>query len=658
MSRLAGMQWSVVACAGVVVAALASQASDSSDTSRTSRDLPVQATPSTKLPLQHSQRASTAADSTSSTLQIAAAASAVIGSSDTVDITPAIPRASGTPCVVELFRNAELAEPGRPFFGEEQSFPYAPPPACPGPWAKVIVKVALQNDSPSAYGDGLTLAQLVIGGVPLYAGGGQFDDRPTHWRVERDVTDYSAVLRSAGEGFLELRASPRYSDRFRSPYRVSATLLFYPANPNNRAQHVPDQVHSLTPRGFGEVLAPASPFSASVELPRNIERAYLDVIAQPRYGNDLHWFSCLSAELLAEFPELTHPYAIGPARLGLEGGPVPQGCSGGSFRELRVSIDGQPAGLAPVFPKVHPQFSASWGSTPLYRPLPAPRALGYLPYRVDLTPFAALLSDGSPHVIALSLDSTGATVDFDVSGTLLLHQDAGTRQITGQVTRNTLAAISAPLVNDTVHRNSTGEVRGLVTTRAVHHYDLEGFVDTSRGRIETRVSRTLSFNNKQNVYARDPAGTANDAYLMVIDLDTRAAAVTRQWRDGTLIVEDADTLVMPLILDYQFGAANMHQTVSLRSERWRPGIARYYARLRHEAILNYHASGPGVPYWQSTQSHLFRDSYGSCHTINASSDAGVLGTYDEGAGCADERNRLFWASHPDGSPDDLSWAGR
>lgn len=645
MIKLAGAPWRVVAYTAAAVVVLASQA-------QVLGPAPA-AVPASDLP--PALMAAAARASVTAAPAASASAPPPIGTSDTVDITPAVPRASGTPCVVELFRNVELYEPGRAFFGDTDLFAYTPPAACPGPWAKVIAKVSLDNDNPSAYQDGLTLAQLAIGGVPLYVGGGQFNNRPTHWRVERDVTDYSAVLRAPGEGFLELRAMPRYSDRFNARYRISATLLFYPANPNNRVQRVPDQVHALTARGFGELVAPANSLAASLSLPRNIERAYLDVIAQPRYGNDLHWFTCLDEALLTQFPELTHPHAIGPDRLGLEGAPVPQGCRGGSFREVLVSIDGQPAGLAPVFPKVHSQFSASWGSSPLFRPSPAPRTLGYLPYRVDLTPFAGILSNGQAHTVALSMISSGKQVDFDASGTLLLYQDAATRQVTGQMTRNTLPGLVAADVSDNVHRNASGEVRGLVTTRSLHQYDLEGFVDTSRGRVDTRLSQSLSFTNKQNVYARDPAGTANDAYLMVVDLESRITSRMRQWREGVLVAEDAEYHVWPLTLDYQYGAANLHQVVSLRSERWRPGQARYYARLRHEGIYNYRMPELGTPYWQSTQSYVFRDSQGSCHAVDSSGNGGVVAAYVQGNGCPQGRNRLFWAAHPDGSPDGLGW---
>lgn len=649
-------KWSALGLAGVVAAVLAIDAREHRDSTQVHEP---QETVKATMAVTSAPASPMDANLRSDAVALSAPA---IGTRDTVDVTPHVPRASGTPCTVELFRNVSFATPGRPFFndGETDRFAYAPPANCPGPWAKVFLKVAISNQAPYTYLDGLTMATVSIGGVALYAGGGQDNDVPTHWRAERDVTDYSAALRAPGEGIVELRGLPRYAPNFNSPYVVSATLLFYPVNPNNRAQRVPDQVHPLSEEGFAALSTPTAQLAATLTLPRNIERAYLDVTAQSRYGNDLNWFACLPDALLTEFPELTHPYAIGPNRRGLENEPVRQGCVGGSFREVMVLIDGQLAGLAPVFPRVYPQFSASWSSVRMFQPSPSSRVLSYLPYRVDLTPFAGLLSDGAPHTVALSMTSAGGTVDFDVAGTLLVYRDAATAQVTGQVTRNTLPSLFTPTVTDSLQRNAAGEVMGIVQTGSTHQYELEGYIDTSRGRIETHLSRALAFKNKQSLYAKDPEGDQDDAYMQVVELSSRNTAFTQRWLDGQLIVDDADYVVLPLTLIYQYGAASMTQVVSQRTERWRPGVTRYYVRLRHEARTRYNTpAAPGVPIeWTNSQSYLFRDSYGSCHRTDTTAIDGALATYQEGLECPDGRNRLFWASRPDGSPDNLGWTGR
>jgi Peptide N-acetyl-beta-D-glucosaminyl asparaginase amidase A len=66
---------------------------------------------------------------------------------------------------------------------------------------------------------------------------------------------------------------------------------------------------------------------------------------------------------------------------------------GTGFRETEISIDGQPAGLAPVYPWIF-----TGGIDPfLWVPIPGVQTLNFVPYRVDLTPFAALLSNGESH---------------------------------------------------------------------------------------------------------------------------------------------------------------------------------------------------------------------------------------------------------------------
>lgn len=60
-------------------------------------------------------------------------------------------------------------------------------------------------------------------------------------------------------------------------------------------------------------------------MPMNVERAYLDVIAQSQ-ANDEFWYTCVPDQDATNL----------------------QSCGGTAFRETEVSIDGQPAGVASV----------------------------------------------------------------------------------------------------------------------------------------------------------------------------------------------------------------------------------------------------------------------------------------------------------------------
>ena len=140
-----------------------------------------------------------------------------------------------------------------------------------------------------------------------------------------------------------------------------------------------------------------------------MERAYLDVFAQSQSGDEF-WYTCAPDDVAGEL----------------------ENCGSSAFRESEISIDGQPAGVAPVYPWIY-----TGGIDPyLWRPIPGVHTLNFEPYRVDLTPFAGMLSDGQQHTVAMNVYNADGY--FSATATLLLYQDAGSTQITGAVTQNTI----------------------------------------------------------------------------------------------------------------------------------------------------------------------------------------------------------------------------
>src|SRR5216684_6279229 len=120
----------------------------------------------------------------------------------------------------------------------------------------------------------------------------------------------------------------------------------------------------------------ADKLARTFTLPTNVERAYLDVIAQSQ-ANDEFWYTCVPDDLTSEV----------------------QSCGATSFRETEVAIDGQPAGVAPVYPWIY-----TGGIDPLlWRPIPGVQTLNFVPYRVDLTPFAGQLSNDKPHQVSVNV---------------------------------------------------------------------------------------------------------------------------------------------------------------------------------------------------------------------------------------------------------------
>jgi len=159
----------------------------------------------------------------------------------------------------------------------------------------------------------------------------------------------------------------------------------------------------------------ASRLARTFTLPTNVERAVLDVYAQSQAGDEF-WYTCVPDEFT---------------------GPL-QSCGGTGFREAEITVDGRPAGVAPIYPWIF-----TGGIDPLlWRPIPSVQTLNFTPYRVDLTPFAGVLSDGAPHEIAVSVFN--ADNFFATTASLLLFLDPHARTVRGAVTANTLAAAPTP----------------------------------------------------------------------------------------------------------------------------------------------------------------------------------------------------------------------
>jgi len=178
-----------------------------------------------------------------------------------------------------------------------------------------------------------------------------------------------------------------------------------------------------------------------------------------------------------------------------------QSCGGTAFREAEISIDGQPAGVAPVFPWIF-----TGGIDPfLWVPAPGVQTLDMVPYRVNLTPFAGLLSNGQQHTVAMNVENVNS--QFSVTGTLLLFEDHGSQQVTGEVTLNTIQNPN-PVVTTNLRVNGNN-VTGTVNTTSQRRFQLAGFVNTSHGKVSTLIQQSVNFNNQQrfninaNQYVQD-----------------------------------------------------------------------------------------------------------------------------------------------------------
>jgi hypothetical protein len=531
-----------------------------------------------------------------------------IGSSNPVSPEPAVATPSHTkPCTVQLFQNLEFAD------FNIKSFTYTPPAACPGPWAKVVFSADFTVTAGNQFD---RTAKFFLGGVNLYFGT-TAEPRATlspSWHVESDVTDLSALLKTAQTGAANLGNFVGVSNgvTYDGIIYANAQLEFYPAHGRADAPTVPDVVIPLQGDSDGTFLnTTTDQLSKILTLPTNIDSAYLDVIAQSQ-SNDEFWYFCVPND---------------------QTGPL-ESCGNTGFRETEVSIDGQPAGVAPVYPWVY-----TGGVDPyLWEPTPGVQTLDFKPYRVDLTPFAGVLSDGQQHTVAVSVFNADA--GFSVTSTLLLYTDPWKAKVTGGILSNDLAAQPTPTVEENITTGTDGNATGTVTVGSARQFAISGYVNTSHGRVVTTVNQSLNFLSTQTFNV----GGLTDVQDLKQSTTVNAKTTTRE---GPLVFEDVRTFSYPFTFDYnQVENADGSVTIPVSADQRLLTTDKksfegfeYFSEDASEEVKtqdtqNYDSSLNFTGHTASSQaSYDAHNSQGYCYSRTLTSASNALTGFKDGQGC-------------------------
>jgi len=439
----------------------------------------------------------------------------VIGSSNTATADPNVTRPSTTPCVVTLFTNAQF------FDFNVENFSYAPPSACPGPWAKVILEADINLNAGIQYD---RTANFWLGPVNIYFGttSEPLSNLGPSWHVENDLTDYSSIFYTAQSGQADIGNT--LCCGLTSTIYASASLEFYPVPSGQSAPASANQVYALSAGPSGGTVTlntTSSTLSGTFTLPTNVSSAYLDVYSQSQ-SNDEFWYTCVPNDVSSEL----------------------ESCGNTGFRETEVTIDGQAAGVAPVFPWIF-----TGGIDPyLWFPIPGVQTLNFIPYRVNLTPFAGVLSNGQQHTISLSVYNADSY--FSATASLLVYTDPNSTQITGAITQNTLAASPNPAVTENLNVQPTS-ITGTVDVTSNRNFVISGYANTSKGKVTTKVNQTINFANDQ--YFSINASH----YIQDISLGSSVTATTTTSGGGAATTVETQTFKFPLTLNlYEFAASN------------------------------------------------------------------------------------------------------
>lgn len=531
-----------------------------------------------------------------------------VGSSNPASAEPLVPRPHTKPCVVNLFQNMEFAD------FNAKSFSYTPPSACPGPWSKVVFTADFTVTSGRQYD---RTAQFSLGHVNLYYGTTAEPRRTLSpsWHVENDVTDLAPLFKSAqtGEADLGNFVGVYNGVTYDGIIYANAALEFYPASWKDPAPPTPSVVVPLpdAPGGAATLSTTASQLSQQVTLPTNISRLYLDVISQSQ-SNDEFWYLCVPNDVASEL----------------------QSCGNTGFRETEVSVDGTPAGVAPVYPWIF-----TGGIDPyLWEPLPGIQTLNFKPFRVDLTPFAGVLSDGKQHSVSISVFNANSY--FLATGTLLVYTDPSGSQFSGGILHNDLAAAPTPTVSENLTTDSSGNISGSVSVSSARKYTITGYINTGHGKVTASVQQQMNFQNTQQF-------TINaTSYIQGVTQSTTANQKSTI-QEGPFAYSTEEHFSYPLGVTYSYvvnsdGSAaqttTSDQQLMANHKRSLNGIPLYFNNAKEEVsstdTLNFDSSGNFLgPTGTAAASYVQKDSLHGCYSRTLTAADKVLTGVEDNQQC-------------------------
>lgn len=416
-----------------------------------------------------------------------------------------------------------------------------PPAACPGPWAKVVLTHTI-SVSGRQYD---RVDSLRVGNSDIYWGTTEEPSgpTPTTYTFSKDVTEYSSLLRTPQPytGGIGNYTSSVYTGN----YLQTVTMTYYEATSRYPVPDVPDVVVGLGADGL-------NPSTTSVThtlsgLPTNITRAYLEVTLEGG-GCDEQWFSDVPDDVAAKY-----------ASAGM--------CGHGPYREADVSLDGKPVAAVHTFPHIY-----SGGIVPtLWRPIPAIGTFDMLPETVDVTPFAGMLVDGASHQLSYSVQNIGDS--WSVVTNLLLYTDHHAARTYGALTADDVA----PTATENVTESDVSGGGTRVVDSTARHDVTAGWLQTSAGRIDTTVVRTMAYRNDDTV----TDGGLTQA-IRQSDTGTQTSTATR---GGRIVAGLRHSYDYPLDVDYSAanfvndqnfslsGTVDMTQTLAdevAAGQGWRP----------------------------------------------------------------------------------------
>lgn len=258
-------------------------------------------------------------------------------------------------------------------------------------------------------------------------------------------------------------------------------------------------------------------------------------------------------------------------------------------------------------------------------PIPGLQTLEFVPYRINLTPFAGLLSNGKPHTIALNVFNDADY--FSVTASLLLFLDAGSTQVTGRVTQNTLT-VPSPVVTQNLHGIAT--VTGTINVASNRSYTIAGFVNTSHGRVTTSIAQQQNFSGTQTIDFDTVNFTVLDQKTVV---ENNLASLTTVSSGAGTFVSQKD-FAFPITVDfiYPVDSSPFGFTVATTQKYHTSEVDTQNGKVTYSALLNDSLQATDVTPSASSQQYTYVDSLGQSYNCQIASANAVLTSVSKGCG--------------------------
>ncbi|POR33642.1 Peptide-N4-(N-acetyl-beta-glucosaminyl)asparagine amidase A [Tolypocladium paradoxum] len=196
------------------------------------------------------------------------------------------------------------------------------------------------------------------------------------WTYWKDMSNYISLWRQPQTLIFDLGnlVNEKYTGSFNATLTATFIDEYLPGSQAPPADKIVPFSALRSSQNLGSAFTyPDEKAQSLITLPRNIKRAVASIAANGQADEEF-WWSNVPEQGVKTFPNVTLP--------GL-----------GSFREVRLWIDGGLAGLSWPYPVV---FTGGI-SPPLHRPLVGIQAFDLREQEIDITPWLGLLCDGGQH---------------------------------------------------------------------------------------------------------------------------------------------------------------------------------------------------------------------------------------------------------------------